>query len=141
MESKEQGHDTEADTFSAFVALGGTEDEDSFINSDLLIDTIKNQFKMTIDIEKLIEEVDDVSTSISGQNSPLVDYFPCLEYLEPVQNHFKDILQLNSLISGAENLTFFQDQSGKIEYDEFRELLQSSGGNDELEKFPGMFQF
>jgi len=52
--------DTDADTFAAFLALGGTEDEDSYIDADLLIDTIRNKFKLTIDIEKLIEVVDNV---------------------------------------------------------------------------------
>jgi len=61
MEDRQSSGDTEADTLSAFMALGGTLEEDSSINSDLLIYTIKNKFEMTIDIEKLIEEVDQVS--------------------------------------------------------------------------------
>ena len=51
--------ENEADTLDAFVALGGSEVPNSFIDSDLLVRTIK-QFEMTIDIEALILEVDDV---------------------------------------------------------------------------------
>lgn len=61
MEDRQSSGDTEDDTLSAFMALGGTLEEDSSINSDLLIYTIKKKFEMTIDIEKLIAEVDEVS--------------------------------------------------------------------------------
>jgi len=38
----------------AFVAMGGEPDGDGAINAEKLIATIKNEFEMTIDIEKLI---------------------------------------------------------------------------------------
>lgn len=53
-------NDSDADTFAAFKALGGTEKEGSFINASLLIKTIKNEFELTIDIEQLIADIDDV---------------------------------------------------------------------------------
>ena len=50
---------TEEDLLDAFVAMGGQPDGDGAINADKLIETIKNEFEMTIDIEKLIEEIDE----------------------------------------------------------------------------------
>ena len=47
------------DTLDAFVALGGEEDGDGAIQANQLIDIIKNQFQMTINIEKLIQEIDE----------------------------------------------------------------------------------
>ena len=38
----------------AFVAMGGQEDGDGAIDAQRLIDIIKYEFEMTIDIEKLI---------------------------------------------------------------------------------------
>lgn len=49
----EQGS-SEEDLLDAFVAMGGQPDGDGAIDADRLIDTIKNEFEMTIDIEKLI---------------------------------------------------------------------------------------
>jgi Ca2+-binding EF-hand superfamily protein len=67
----------EEDTLEAFVALGGDPSGDGFIEISNLINILKNNFEMTIDIEKLIQDIDE-------------------------------------------------DGSGKIEYDEFRQLLSSS---------------
>ena len=39
--------------------MGGQPDGDGFIDADKLIHTIKNDFEMTIDIEKLILEIDE----------------------------------------------------------------------------------
>ena len=49
----------EKDCLDAYVAMGGNRDRSGCIQSNLLIDVIKNQFEMTIDIEKFIEEVDE----------------------------------------------------------------------------------
>lgn len=46
------------DVLDAYVAMGGEEDGGGCISSDKLIDTIKDELKMTIDIEKLIQQVD-----------------------------------------------------------------------------------
>ena len=43
----------------AFVAMGGEPDGDGAINAEKLISTIKVEFEMTIDIEKLIMEIDE----------------------------------------------------------------------------------
>ena len=43
----------------AFVAMGGEPDGGGCVDASRLIDTIKNGFEMTIDIEKLIEEIDE----------------------------------------------------------------------------------
>jgi Ca2+-binding EF-hand superfamily protein len=50
---------SEEELLEAFVAMGGQEDGDGAINAEKLIYTIKEEFEMTIDIEKLIEEIDE----------------------------------------------------------------------------------
>ena len=50
---------TEEDLLDAFVAMGGEPDGDGAINAEKLIETIKVEFEMTIDIEKLIQEIDE----------------------------------------------------------------------------------
>ena len=54
----EQGTD-ESDLLDAFVAMGGQADGDGAINAEKLINTIKVEFEMTIDIEALIKEIDE----------------------------------------------------------------------------------
>ena len=50
----------------AFVAMGGDLDKNGHVDSDKLIKTIKEEFCMTIDIERLINEIDtDKSGKIS----------------------------------------------------------------------------
>ena len=49
----------EQDMIDAFVAMGGNEDKSGEVDSNLLIDIVRNQFQMTIDIERLIDEIDD----------------------------------------------------------------------------------
>jgi len=61
----------------AFVAMGGNVDTSGHVNAELLIEIIKKEFELTIDIEGLIKEVDT-------------------------------------------------DNSGKIEFDEFKELLKTN---------------
>ena len=39
--------------------MGGQQDGEGFIDADKLIRIIKNDFEMTIDIEKLIKEIDE----------------------------------------------------------------------------------
>ena len=72
-----KGVSNEEDTLDAFVAMGGESDGTGSIDAQKLIHIIKDEFKMTIDIEKLIQDIDD-------------------------------------------------DNSGKIEYNEFMNLLSSS---------------
>ena len=43
----------------AFVAMGGQPDGEGCVDATELIRTIKEEFQMTIDIEKLIEEIDE----------------------------------------------------------------------------------
>ena len=43
----------------SFVSMGGHADGSGIVDASKLIDIIKNQFEMTIDIEKLIEEIDE----------------------------------------------------------------------------------
>ena len=50
---------SDADLLDAYVAMGGEADAGGCVDADKLIDTIKNEFEMTIDIEKLIEEIDE----------------------------------------------------------------------------------
>ena len=56
---KKEEQDDASDIQDAFVAMGGNEDESGCIDADKLIGTIKNDQQMTIDIEKMILEVDE----------------------------------------------------------------------------------
>ena len=56
--SRLKGSD-EAELLDAFVAMGGQPDGEGCVDATKLIDTIKNEFQMTIDIERLIEEIDE----------------------------------------------------------------------------------
>lgn len=50
---------SEDDLLDAFVAMGGEQDGGGCVHREKLIDTIKKEFEMTIDIEALINEVDE----------------------------------------------------------------------------------
>ena len=58
-QKKNQSQSNEEDTLDAFVAMGGQEDGNGFIDADRLIKIIKEEFEMTIDIEKLIQDIDE----------------------------------------------------------------------------------
>ena len=58
-QKKNQSQSNEEDTLDAFVAMGGQDDGDGFIDADKLIRIIKEEFEMTIDIEKLIQDIDE----------------------------------------------------------------------------------
>lgn len=49
----------ESELLDAYVAMGGEQDGGGCVDALKLIETIKNEFEMTIDIEKLIEEIDE----------------------------------------------------------------------------------
>lgn len=49
----------ETELLDAYVAMGGEPDGGGCVDADKLIKTIKEEFEMTIDIEKLIEEIDE----------------------------------------------------------------------------------
>merc|ERR1711934_480281 len=49
----------ESELLDAYVAMGGEPDGGGCVDAAKLIDTIKREFQMTIDIEKLIEEIDE----------------------------------------------------------------------------------
>ena len=49
----------DSELLDAYVAMGGEEDGGGCVDADKLIRTIKDEFGMTIDIEKLIEEIDE----------------------------------------------------------------------------------
>ena len=49
----------ETEMLQAYVAMGGEADGGGCVDADVLIKTIKEKFEMTIDIEKLIEEIDE----------------------------------------------------------------------------------
>ena len=48
-----------SELLDAYIAMGGEEDGDGCIDADKLIQVIKEEFEMTIDIEALIAEVDE----------------------------------------------------------------------------------
>ena len=50
---------SESELLDAFIAMGGEEDGDGSIDAEKLIQVIKHDFQMTIDIEALIEEIDE----------------------------------------------------------------------------------
>jgi calmodulin len=54
----QQEVEDELDTLDAFVALGGSGDKTGFIDTGRLIHVVKDEFGMTIKIERLIEELD-----------------------------------------------------------------------------------
>mmetsp|Transcript_31090 Transcript_31090/g.42233 ORF Transcript_31090/g.42233 Transcript_31090/m.42233 type:complete len:157 (+) Transcript_31090:18-488(+) len=56
---KEERGSSDEELLDAFVAMGGQPDGEGSIDADKLITTIKAEFEMTIDIEKLIEEIDE----------------------------------------------------------------------------------
>mmetsp|Transcript_23244 Transcript_23244/g.31686 ORF Transcript_23244/g.31686 Transcript_23244/m.31686 type:complete len:108 (-) Transcript_23244:81-404(-) len=80
---EEEKGTSDEDLLDAFVAMGGQPDGEGSIDADKLIRTIKTEFEMTIDIEKLIEEIDE-------------------------------------------------DGSGQIEFDEFKALLQTAKGGEDV---------
>ena len=49
----------ESELLDAYVAMGGDADGGGCVDATKLIDVIKNQFQMTIDIEKILEEIDE----------------------------------------------------------------------------------
>jgi len=48
----------ELDTIDAFVALGGNEDKSGFVEQKKLMSVVKDEFGMTIKVDRLIEELD-----------------------------------------------------------------------------------
>eukprot|EP00971_Amphidinium_carterae_P076088 1503146-Amphidinium_carterae.4 len=54
----QQDIEDESDTLDAFVALGGSSDKTGFIDTARLVRVVKEDFSMTIKIERLIEELD-----------------------------------------------------------------------------------
>ena len=73
-QKKFQDASQEQDTMDAFVSLGGEQDGSGHVDAARLIDIIKNEFQMTIDIEQLIRDIDE-------------DGSGCIEYEE-----FMDLL-------------------------------------------------
>ena len=55
---KQLGQD-DNELLDAYVAMGGEPDGGGCVDANMLIKTIKEDFEMTIDIEKLIEEIDE----------------------------------------------------------------------------------
>ena len=58
-QKKNQSLTNEEDTLDAFVAMGGQPNGEGSIDADKLIQIIKYDFEMTIDIEKLIKDIDE----------------------------------------------------------------------------------
>eukprot|EP01017_Pseudomicrothorax_dubius_P010092 TRINITY_DN13563_c0_g1_i2.p1 TRINITY_DN13563_c0_g1~~TRINITY_DN13563_c0_g1_i2.p1 ORF type:complete len:104 (+),score=39.43 TRINITY_DN13563_c0_g1_i2:102-413(+) len=47
------------DTLAAFVAVGGEDNGDGYVDAGKLIEIIKKEFELTVDIEKMIETIDE----------------------------------------------------------------------------------
>ena len=56
---EKQRGSTKSELLNAFIAMGGEENGDGSVDADKLVKIIKHDFQMTIDIEKLIEEIDE----------------------------------------------------------------------------------
>ena len=56
---RKENKENEDDTILAYVAMGGQEDKDGYVDANKLIEIIKKDFEMTIDIEQLIKEIDE----------------------------------------------------------------------------------
>jgi len=54
-----QSHNDENDFVDAFVAMGGNPDQSGKVDAQKLIEVIKEEFSMTIDIVKLIQDIDE----------------------------------------------------------------------------------
>jgi len=54
----QQEIEDEEDTIDAFIALGGEPDKTGFIDIKKLVKVVKEEFSMTIKIERLVEELD-----------------------------------------------------------------------------------
>ena len=50
--------DDESDLIDAYVACGGNADKSGCVSADMLIEIIKHDFGLTIDIEELIRAID-----------------------------------------------------------------------------------
>ena len=53
------GDNDDTELLDAYVSMGGDPDGGGCVDAAKLISTIKDEFQMTIDIEKLIEEIDE----------------------------------------------------------------------------------
>ena len=53
------GDNDDSELLDAYVSMGGDPDGGGCVDAAKLISTIKEEFQMTIDIEKLIEEIDE----------------------------------------------------------------------------------
>ena len=58
-QKKNQSATNDEDTIDAYVAMGGLPDKEGYIDAQRLIRIIKEDFGMTIDIEKLIHDIDE----------------------------------------------------------------------------------
>ena len=76
--------DEEADTVDAFVALGGNADKTGFVDNATLIRVVRDEFGMTIKLDKLIEELDvdkDGRISFTEFQSLFLYFLFSLDYL------------------------------------------------------------
>lgn len=58
MQVKDKEEDGQQNILDAYVAMGGNEDGGGNIDADKLIEVIKDEFEMTIDIKGLIKAID-----------------------------------------------------------------------------------
>lgn len=54
----QQEIEDEEDTINAFIALGGEPDKSGFIDTKKLVKVVREDFSMTIKIERLVEDLD-----------------------------------------------------------------------------------
>jgi calmodulin len=58
-ERYQESEEDETDMIDAFVAMGGNPDKTGEVDTERLIEIIRKKFEMTIDIERMIDEIDD----------------------------------------------------------------------------------
>ena len=56
----------EEETLEAFIAMGGDPNGEGFVETSTLIRVLKNDFEMSIDIERLIADIDPGNTGRIG---------------------------------------------------------------------------
>ena len=56
---KEENEEKDKDTLLAYVAVGGEDNKGGCVTKETLIEIIRDKFEMTINIEKLIDEIDE----------------------------------------------------------------------------------
>ncbi|EGR34141.1 hypothetical protein IMG5_023020, partial [Ichthyophthirius multifiliis] len=100
----------EIEYIDAFVALGGNQDKSGFVNKDKIIEIIKKEFDLTIDIEDLIEK------SINSQELNFQDF---CQIFENAGEEIKSKISLLSGYSKQKSSTSLGEKGFQVKYKDF----------------------